>query len=301
MARRIIVTGAGGFIGRHTLPKLVERGFEVVAFDYRMPDDAYRHAQWIACDLLDRDAVKAALAEARADEMLHIAWRAVVGGLWTAPENLAWLHASLDLLDAFRASGGRRVTMVGSCGEYDWASGLCREDATPTNPTTFYGACKNAIRQTAEQYCAIHKMEFAWARAFFIHGPGEHPSRLGASVALSLLRGEEALCTHGMQLRDYLHVADVADGFVAVAASDKTGAFNIGSGEAIRVRDLIMAIADAAGRPELVRLGARAAPGYEPPLIVADMEKTRRELGWKPHFTLESGAADTVAWFKARM
>ena len=85
----------------------------------------------------------------------------------------------------------------------------------------------------------------------------------------------------------------------ALAVSDLTGEYNIGSGEAVRVKDVILEIAKEVGRPDLVKIGARAAPAFEPALIVADMSKTRAsELDWEPRFTLESGVADTITWFR---
>jgi len=96
-------------------------------------------------------------------------------------------------------------------------------------------------------------------------------------------------------LRDYIHVQDLADAYVGLFESKLGGTYNLATGQAIRVKDLIEALAEAAGRPDLVKLGARSAPAYEPPLIVADMLKTRQALDWSPKFTLETGAADTVA------
>ena len=117
-------------------------------------------------------------------------------------------------------------------------------------------------------------------------------------MILSLLKGEEALCSHGKQLRDYMHVRDVAGGLVALLTSQHEGNFNIASGEAIQVKDLINAMAAEIGRPELVKLGARDAPAHEPELIVADMTKTRDALNWQPQYDLVSGVADTVEWFR---
>ena len=169
-------------------------------------------------------------------------------------------------------------------------------------PSTFYGRTKVALYHALSGYCAGQDVALAWGRVFFVYGPGEHPSRLGASVVLSLLEGKEALCSHGMQLRDYCHVSDVGAGLAALAASNLTGAYNIASGEAVRVRDVIMGLAEAAGRTDLVRLGVRPAASHEPPLIVADMSKTRSaRLDWSPRFDLASGTVDTVARFKENL
>ena len=299
MRQTILVTGATGFIGRNTLVPLMERGFEVVALTSRPPLDTVPGVQYIQCDLSDREATRAIMAQTSPSHLLHLAWRAVVSGLWTAPENMDWLQISLDLARAFVEAGGKRMTVCGSCGDYDWSSGLCTEDVTPLAPDTFYGQAKVALYHALCGFSRINNVELAWGRVFFVYGPGEHESRLGASVVKALLSGQDALCSHGMQLRDYMHVGDVGAGLAALSASSLTGAYNIASGQAVRVKDVIEGLAAAAGRPDLVKLGARQAPAFEPPLITADMTKTRKSgLDWTPRFNIETGTRDTVDWFR---
>lgn len=300
MTRRILVTGGTGFIGRHTIKPLVDRGFEVLVATTKANPDL-ENGEPVRLDLTDHTAVAATMKDLRASHLLHIAWEPVAAGLWHSRANINWTMHSINLARAFVESGGERLVGVGSCGEYDWAGGLCREDTTPLTPSTVYGDAKLSIFHAMNGLCAANKVSFGWCRPFFVYGPAEDASRLGASVINSLLADEPAECTHGLQLRDYMHCADVGSGLAALASSDLTGAFNIASGQAIRVRDLISALAEAAGKPDLVRLGARQAPAFEPPLILADMNKTRTALDdWKPVFDLQSGAADTVSWYQER-
>lgn len=299
MRKRILVTGATGFVGRNSLPDLVSRGYEVIALTSRPIEDELEGVEFVQCDLTNVEQMRDVVANAKASHLLHLAWRAAVSGIWTAPDNINWLHSSLNLAQAFVEAGGKRIVMTGSCAEYDWASGLCKEDVTPLTPNSYYGGCKLGVFHALKGYCSVNDVEFGWGRIFFVYGPGEHPSRLGADVVLSLLRGDEALCSHGMQLRDYIHCADAGRGLAALADSNLIGDYNIATGQAVRVKDVIGALADAVGRPELVKIGARQAPAYEPPLIVADMEKTKAAgLDWSPKFDLVTGAEDTVEWFK---
>lgn len=299
MSKRIIVTGATGFVGRHTLPELVSRGFEVIALTSRPIENSVEGVEFVKCDLTNDAEMRTVVADAKASHILHLAWRAAVRGIWTAPDNMKWLQTSLSLAEAFVEAGGKRFVMTGSCAEYDWASGLCKEGVTPLTPSTFYGGCKLGLYQALKGYCDTNEVEFASGRIFFVYGPGEHPSRLGADVVLSLLRGEEALCSHGLQLRDYIHCGDAGRGLAALSDSDILGDYNIATGKAVRVKDVIESLAEAVGRPDLVKIGARQAPAYEPPLIVADMEKTLKSgLDWTPKFDLETGAQDTVEWFR---
>ncbi|MEO1101935.1 MAG: NAD(P)-dependent oxidoreductase [Pseudomonadota bacterium] len=299
MSQKIIVTGGTGFIGHHAVAALKASGHEVIVPTSRTPSDPQDGVTYVNCDLTSSQDIETLVKQSEAKALLHIAWRNAVSGLWSAPENSQWLQSSLELVRVFLAEGGERVTVCGSCGEYDWSGGLCQEDETQLRPSTIYGTAKVSMLHGVKAMCETAGASFAWGRPFFIYGPREHESRLGASVILSLLKGMDAECSHGMQLRDYCHVGDVGRGLAALAESKLTGEYNLGSGQAIRVRDLIEAIAEEIGRPDLVRLGAREAPAFEPPLIVADMTKTRQSgLDWEPQFTLESGVRETVEWFR---
>ncbi|MEL6361444.1 MAG: NAD(P)-dependent oxidoreductase [Pseudomonadota bacterium] len=296
---KTIVTGASGFIGYQIAQASVGSGNEVVGYTSRPGADLPEGVVERVVDLTNDATVRTALQADSPEILIHSAWQSVIAGLWGAPQNLDWVKHSLSLAEAFADIGGRRFVGIGSCGEYDWASGLCSEETTFLKPSTFYGACKHSLETLLSGFFDLKNLEFAWLRPFFVYGPRENTSRLGASVVSSILKGEPALCSHGMQLRDYLHVTDVGEGVAAFANSDLTGAFNIGSGTAIRVKDLIAALAEAAGDPGLVRLGARDAPAFEPPLIVADMSKAHAALEWRPRFSLQSGAKDTVRRFRS--
>ena len=129
------------------------------------------------------------LDEWRPKGLLHFAWFVEPGKLITDPSNLAWASASLDLVRAFRESGGQRCAVSGSCYEYDWRFGYCVEDVTPCEPDTLYGAAKDSLRRTFLAYCNASGLSGSWGRAFFMYGPRENPARLVSSVIISLLRG----------------------------------------------------------------------------------------------------------------
>jgi nucleoside-diphosphate-sugar epimerase len=212
------------------------------------------------------------------------------------------VQASLDLFRAFAESGGRRVVAAGTCAEYEWGGeGVCSESLTPLRPATLYGACKHGLRLMLEAYAVQAGLSAAWGRVFFLYGPHEPGGRLVSSVAGALVRGEPARCSHGRQVRDLLHVADVAAAFVALLDSDVRGAVNIASGEGVALADVVTRLGEKAGRADLIQLGALEAPANDPPALVADARRLAEEVGWRPRRDLDAGLDDTLAWWRARL
>jgi nucleoside-diphosphate-sugar epimerase len=265
----------------------------------RLPGD--HSITWHERDLLTEGEPERLVREIAPTHLFHLAWFAVPGEFWSSSENLRWVRASACLVHAFAANGGRRMVAAGTCAEYDWTRGLCVERETPLAPTTLYGESKNALREQIERAAAESDMAAAWGRIFFVYGPREHPARLVSSVACSLLSGREALCSHGEQVRDFVHAADVASAFVQLLDSDATGPVNIASGTPTRIRDLVELIAAKVGRPELVRFGALTPTADQPAVVLADIRRLREEVGWRQRISLEEGVEQTVDWWRARL
>lgn len=297
------MTGASGFIGRGTLSRLAAGGLEVHAVSSRGPDrQAPPGIHWHRTDLLNETATEQLLERVAPTHLLHLAWFAEPGAFWRSPENLRWVEASLRLLRAFVAHGGRRAVFAGSCAEYAWEERVrCVEGATPCHPATLYGASKHALHLIAEAYAKEAQISLAWGRVFFVFGPHEHPARLGGSVARALILGAPALLSHGEQLRDFLYSEDLADAFVALLRSPVEGPVNLASGRAMRIRELVEALAGAAGRQDLLRFGARLSSLSEPAELLADVSRLRDEVGWSPSATLEQRAADTITWWRTQL
>ncbi len=299
-ARRVLVTGASGFVGRPALDELVRRGFEAHAVARRAPAEAAASVTWHEADLLDPAARGSLVGSLGASHLLHLAWYAEPGAFWAARENAAWVAATVGLLDEFAAAGGARAVLAGTCAEYDWtAPQPLREDA-PRSPATYYGVCKDATRRVAEGLAERAGMSLAWGRIFFLYGPGEDERRLVAGVARALVAGERAPISAGEQLRDFLHVDDVAGAFAALLDGDAEGAVNIASGEAVAVRSIAERLAQAAGRPDLLDVGALPAREGEPAEIAADVARLRDEVGFRPARSLDEGLAQTVRWWRER-
>jgi nucleoside-diphosphate-sugar epimerase len=300
VASRVLVTGASGFIGMHCLRPLLDAGDQVVATWCSKRPDPIPGVEWVESDLLRAGEPEALIARVQPRALLHMAWYVEPGAMIEHEDNLRWTAASLELLRQFKAHGGERCVFAGSCYEYDWRHGYCSEDLTPTRPDTLYGAAKHALSGAMLAYCRTVGLSGAWARMFFLYGPHENPRRLVPAVILALLRGEPARSSHGLQIRDYMHVQDAAEGVVALLHSDAVGAFNIASGNVMNIRTIVERIGQIVGRPELLQIGALPARANDLPLVVGDPEKTRREIGWKSRIDLDAGLAMTVDWWRDR-
>jgi nucleoside-diphosphate-sugar epimerase len=264
------VTGGTGFVGRPACALLTAAGHQVHALGSR---DA---------DLRDPARARALVRDLAPSHILHLAWIADPDRFWTDPENLAWVRGTTGLIEGCLEAGGVRFVGAGSCAER-------------LEPPTLYGASKAAVRALLEG----SGLSWAWGRIFHLYGPHEHPKKVVAMVIRSLLHGQEAPATSGEQVRDFLHVEDVARAFVAALERPLVGAFDIGSGQAVPLKHVLERAAQAAGRPELLRLGALPARAGDPPRLVPDSTRLREELGWRPRFSLEEGLADAVAWWRA--
>ncbi|MER2248750.1 NAD(P)-dependent oxidoreductase [Methylorubrum podarium] len=336
--KRVLVTGGAGFVGRHAIPALIARGFEVHAIGRTPPAGA--HAFHTA-DLLDPAQRRAAVQATGASHLLHLAWVTTPGRYWQAPDNLDWTAASLDLVRTFREAGGGRAVVAGTCAEYDWTVtspppcgeelevGVVQEapqrpfrndphpvplptrergqtasigrftESAPCHPATLYGAAKDGLRRILAAYAATAGLSLAWGRLFYLYGPGETAGRLVGDAARALLAGQRLSTSEGRQRRDFLHVADAGMAFATLLDSPVEGPVNIGSGEAVAVRDILRTIGALTGRPELIDFGARPLGPTEPACIEADIRRLTDEAGFSPGTSLDQGLAATVAAWRA--
>jgi len=298
--KRVLITGASGFIGHHCLGPLLARSFDVHAVSSQPRRSDASGVEWLQADLLEPGAAKALVGAVKPSHLLHLAWYVVPGKLISSPENFDWVRASMELVRAFVDQGGERLAVAGSGYEFDCTHGRCSEQSTPTAPSTVYGSCKLALNLLVQSFCGQTGVSAAWGRAFFLYGPREHPQRLVSSVILSLLQGEPARCSHGRQVRDYMHVQDVADGLVALLDSAVTGCVNISSGKETTVADVVTTIGRILERPELVQLGAIPTRADDLALVVGENARLVSEVGWRQRFELEPGLRQTIDWWRAQ-
>jgi nucleoside-diphosphate-sugar epimerase len=298
---KVLLTGGTGFIGRQVTQALLDQDREVAVVSSRTDAEVDERATLYHADLLDPAQRSEVVEKVASEELVHMAWFLQPGQVWNSMLNVSWVEASLGLLRDFAEAGGRRAVFAGTFSEYGPEEGVCNEVTTPLIPSNLYGVCKNSLRAVSLSAAEQLGVSLAWARIFSAYGPFEHPRRLVASVARSLLSGEPAPVSHGTQVRDYLYSPDIGTGITAMLGSGVTGPVNLGSGEGKTLREIVATIGEITGRSDLLRFGEVTPPPDDPQLIVADTERLRAEVPWQPSHSLGEGLQLTVEWWSSRV
>ena len=301
---RVLLTGAAGFIGSHVARLLVAENHDVIAV-VRPGADRWRLADIesrldiIEADLTELGAIKGRLRARRPEICIHLAWKGWSGKA-EADANLTSLGISLELLRTMPDLECPRFVGAGTCFEYPLTSGRLAE-TMPLAPHDLYGACKKSLFEVAQHFSVLTGVSVVTPRIFYSYGPYEDARRLVPSITQSLLRGEAANVTPGEQVRDYLHVEDIAAAIWTVAASNATGAVNVGSGEAVTIAAIARRLGQIIGRPELVRIGQLQYRESEPMHILSDATRLRHELGFEPRYDLDRGLHQTIEWWRKQV
>jgi nucleoside-diphosphate-sugar epimerase len=278
--KRLLITGATGFIGTHCLQLCLQENYDEIHAVNRKGTGA-RNGQitWHAADLRDPQEAFRIVKTVHPTHIFHAAWIATPGVYSHSPENEDWVRASLALVEAFATQGGKRFVGVGSSAEYAASDEPCEEDRTPLNPASFYGRSKINAWVGVQAIAERNGMTAAWGRLFLPFGPGDSPSRLIPSVLASIRKGQPIPLSHGEQLRDFVYAPDAANQLVRLLASDANGAFNIGTGISRSIRSALEDIADRLNGRRYFRFGELPLREGEPMVLVANMTKFESRIG----------------------
>ena len=276
---RVLLTGASGFLGRSVVELLSRQGIDTVVAG-RRPLHGVNANKFLQVDFLSSVDFNELIKSSGATHLLHFAWFTEHGKYWTSSLNLRWIDATVRLTEAFCLAGGQQVVLAGTCAEYDWSYGYCSEANTPLNPATLYGTAKDVTRRLVTAVCAEHQVPCAWGRIFLPYGPGEDVRRLIPALTDVFDGKRTPFGVNATAFRDFLHVEDVADGFLTLLQSESVGAFNICSGQPVQIAEVVKLLAQSRNAdPQLVLDLSTERPG-EPPLLVGNNKKISA-LGWR--------------------
>ena len=279
--KKILVTGARGFIGRYLERELAE--------DY----------QWLPYtgDVLNENW-DAYMAQTKPDLLIHLAW--VTGtGYSDSENNLCFLQKSIELYRAFFKCGGHRAVFVGTEQEYA-RSDKCLKEDDPLAPQTLYAICKESLGRALLEDSRIQGNSFAWCRIFFVYGTGEKPARLMPSLINGLLRNETVTCSCKEFVRDYLHVSDVAYALRCCIEQDGIYAVNLAGGCKTTIGTVAEEVQrQIGGTVKVLYRGAEACKD-QPSSIWADVSLLR-SFGWSPRVSLAQGIASEIKALREEM
>ncbi len=298
---RVFITGASGFIGSYVTRAAVEAGHDALILATPQDDlwrlnDLLNRLDILRATLRDSTKINKRLHQWQPQACIHLAWYAEPGKYLDSKENLKSLRWSLRFLQTLSESNCQQFIGAGSCAEYKMKFEKLSE-TDETGPATLYAASKLSFQLIGQQLASQSGMQFAWGRIFYLYGPKEDARRLVPSAILKLQKGEPFPASPGEQVRDYLHVEDVARAFLTLLEKRSTGIFNICSAKPVTMRQLLESIGNLTGRRELLAIGALPYREWEP-MFICGNNKRLRKIGWTPQIDLLSGLKKTISWWK---
>lgn len=301
---RVLLTGAAGFIGSHTLRRLLDDDGLQIAVLVRARSDAWRiqdlsdSVQWIEGDLTALGTAEAAVIDFAPDAVVHLAWHGVGNRLRNDDAQVQNLTGTLALLRIAQRAGTRHWIGFGSQAEYGPHNGSIAEDAA-TQPTTLYGVTKLSAGHYTRLLCEQHGMRYAWLRLFSAYGPQDDPDWMIPSVIRKLFQQDQPALTPGGQLWDFVYVTDVAEAvYRALTTPDATGVFNLGSGQAQTIRSVAEHIRDLIDAALPLGFGAVPYRSDQVMHLQAKIERLKTATGWSPQIGLNDGLAQTVEFYR---
>lgn len=237
--KKVIVSGATGFIGRNLIPILVDKGYEVIVIGRNINKaksfDWFNDIRFITYDLNDKNELKRIDG---ANGLIHLAWQ----GLQNYDSSI---HSKINSPNSYRFiksllnKGIKQILVSGSCAEYGYKKGPISSNSK-TNPISVYAKSKDDLRKQLEKMSSSYNFNLQWARIFYTFGEGQHENSLIAQLDTAIKNNvKEFKMSGGEQLRDYLPVKDVAKQLVDLYCSASQGIHNVCSGKPISLKRLV--------------------------------------------------------------
>ena len=318
--RRVLVTGAAGFIGSWLTERLLERGVEVVGFDNFDPfyDRALKERnletargtsafRLVEGDLRNRSDVSALFSDGGFDAVMHLAAKAGVRPSLADPA--AYYETNLigtsNLLEVMREAGCLRLVFASSSSVYGNSRKVpFHEDDRVDAPISPYAATKKGGEELCHVYHAVHGFSVLALRFFTAYGPRQRPEMAIHAFTRRLFAGEPIpVFGDGSMERDFTYIDDVVDGVVSaldyVLRSQTFEIVNLGESEPIRLSRLVSALERATGREATI--DRRPVPPGDVDRTFADVSRARRLLGYDPHVGIDEGLRRFVEWYRRVM
>ena len=315
---KVLVTGGSGYIGSVVVKRLIERGYDVTVFDnlergHRSNVDPA--AELIVGDLRNAAEIDAAMASVRPNAVMHFAAYALVGESMADPmmyfrNNIG---GGVNLLAAMENTGCTRIIFSSTCATYGQPEVLPIEETMSQRPTNPYGQSKLMFEQMCGWLQCNKGLRPTFLRYFNAcgavgelgedHEPETHIIPNVLKVALGQrdhvdVFGDDYPTRDGTCIRDYVHLEDLASAHILALDKEAVGAFNLGTGNGISVKEIVETCRKVTGHPIPVRMCPRR-PG-DPAELFASGMKARRELGWDPsHSDAETIVRDAWAFHRA--
>jgi nucleoside-diphosphate-sugar epimerase len=305
--KRILVTGASGFLGSYVVKQLVAGGAKVFAVSSSVsadtPErlmDVIDHIQLLEANMRDASSLVHVVRTARPELVLHQAAFTHVGKSFSRiDENIQTnIQGTVNLLLALDGNYERFVN-IGSGDVYGDAPVPFSEDG-PVDPASPYAVSKYA----AERFCRMFHRAYGWPivclRPFNVYGPLQSPDRIIPELIISALNGHDLKMTEGRQTREFMYVEDVADVFVRSLTQPGIDGevINISRGEEVSIRELAQTVLELMGNPVKALFGALENRPTEIWRMFGDNSKAKELLGWTPTTSLADGLTLTIDWYR---
>jgi len=288
---RILLTGASGFIGQVVVPLLMSEGAEIMALTTN-PTEVVERWGIEAVDLLQSTdkAMRDRIDAFSPSVLLHLGWSGLPD--YSADACLANVASSIQVIRMALASGVSRIVGAGSCWEYGDLQGELSEHLS-TAPTSMFAQSKSCLRQLLSSVEQETSVGTRWARIFYAYGPEQREGSLIPTTIKAWRAGSAPDLRDTQSAIDLIHVEDVASGLVALTLrSGPSGIFNLGSGAATRVSDVVELVrAQITGEDRGTEIKARAEDGA----TWANVDAIHRSFGWTPRISLPEGIGRMLA------